>query len=137
MAWLGYFSLYDVGKITQIYRVWFHPTTLDPREKNHLDEAGIEPVSSRSASDRSIRYTTAPRQLRGSWYFYRDGDSLLLASADGYAAFADNLQKKARTVANAMNALQACIYKSVKTGLSLKSFEATSIVQFKIIMLFC
>ena len=33
--------------------------------------------------------------------------------------------------------LQACIYKSVKTGLFLKSFVATSVFLFNIVVLFC
>ena len=40
-------------------------------------------------------------------------------------------------VVNAMKVLQACIYKSIKTGLFSKPFVATSGVYFKIIMLFC
>ena len=40
-------------------------------------------------------------------------------------------------IANAINVLQACIYKSVKVSLFLKSFVATGIVYFNIIMLFC
>ena len=41
------------------------------------------------------------------------------------------------SVANAINILQACIYKFVKIGHFLKPFVATSGVEFKIIMLFC
>ena len=40
-------------------------------------------------------------------------------------------------VANALNILQACIFKSVKQAIFLKSFVATSVVYFYIIMLFC
>ena len=40
-------------------------------------------------------------------------------------------------IANAINVLQACIYKSVKVSLFFKSFVATGIVYFNIIMLFC
>ena len=38
---------------------------------------------------------------------------------------------------NAINVLQASIYKSVKTGLFLQSFVDTSIIKLKIILLFC
>ena len=39
-------------------------------------------------------------------------------------------------VANAINISLASIYRSVKTGLILKSFVATKVVKFEIIMLF-
>ena len=38
----------------QAYCVCFHPTTIDPRGKKDLYEAGITPMSSYTASDRSI-----------------------------------------------------------------------------------
>ena len=37
-------------------------------------------------------------------------------------------------VTNALNVLQACIYKSVKTGLFLKSIIAPRVVKFNILM---
>ena len=42
-----------------------------------------------------------------------------------------------RLVANAINVLQACIYKSVKTGIFIKSFVDPNVVYFQIVMLFC
>ena len=46
-------------------------------------------------------------------------------------------KRKVETVTNAINILQACIYKSVKQAYFLKSFIDTSFVIFKSIMLFC
>ena len=46
-----------------------------------------------------------------------------------------NLRRKGCPVANAIKLLQACIYKSVNTGLFLKSLVATSIVKFMLLML--
>ena len=40
-------------------------------------------------------------------------------------------------VTNVVNILQACNYKTVKTGLFLKSLVAPSVVDFQITMLFC
>ena len=39
-------------------------------------------------------------------------------------------------LANAIKVLQACIYKSLNTGLFLKPFVATSVANFNNIMLF-
>ena len=44
-------------------------------------------------------------------------------------------ERNQQPVANAINILQACIYKSVKTGLFLKAIIASHVVKFNMLML--
>ena len=44
-------------------------------------------------------------------------------------------ERNKQRVANAINVLQACIYKSVKTGLFLKSLIAPRVAKFNMLML--